>query len=96
MVMNEEYTWTKDKENGHVCLWINEKVKEELGEIVGVELEKIGSRIYEGDKVATIKGLNDSLIIYSTVSGYVQRTNGDLEANPEVLNEKTSWLVETY
>lgn len=71
-----------------------EAVKE-IGEIVFVELPKVGSRIIEGQEVAVLESTKAAVDIYSPLSGEVVAVNELLRSRVEHINnspEQDGWL----
>jgi glycine cleavage system H protein len=97
----ETYKYTKEHEwvnaqGGTGTVGITDHAQHELGDIVFVELPKIGKHIKKGDtlgSVESVKAVND---IYSPVSGEVVEVNDLLSKSPEKLNEDPqgeAWLA---
>ncbi len=97
----ETYKYTKEHEwvnaQGETgTVGITDHAQHELGDIVFVELPKIGKHIKKGDtlgSVESVKAVND---IYSPVSGEVVEVNDLLSKSPEKLNEDPqgeAWLA---
>jgi glycine cleavage system H protein len=97
----ETYKYTKEHEwvnaQGETgTVGITDHAQHELGDIVFVELPKIGKHIKKGDtlgSVESVKAVND---IYSPVSGEIVEVNDLLSKSPEKLNEDPqgeAWLA---
>ena len=92
-----KYTDTHEwiSEEGRVG--ISKRALEELGEIVYIELPKVGSTVQEGDEIAVLESTKAAADIYSPASGRVIRINPILESNLSSLNtdpEGEGWLFE--
>jgi glycine cleavage system H protein len=68
-----------------------------LGDITNAELAYIDEEVEEGDTIATIYFDDDSLEIYSPLSGVIINLNDNVEYDPDLLlkdNYDEGWLVE--
>ena len=75
---------------------ITEYAQGELGDIVFMELPKIGLKVKKGDTIGTIEAVKTVADIYSPISGEIVDVNSNLENNPEVINEDPyvkGWIV---
>ena len=75
---------------------ITHYAQDSLGDIVFVELPKIGTEITAGKPFGTVESVKAVSDIYSPVSGEVIEINESLTAAPEKLNEDphgAAWLV---
>jgi glycine cleavage system H protein len=61
--------------------------KKELGEIVYIELPKVGSKVNLGDEICVLESTKAAADIYSPVSGEVIEVNEALKTSTEVLNK---------
>jgi len=69
---------------------------EQLGDIVYVELPKIGDTFTSGDNFGVIESVKAVSDLYMPVSGKVVEINENLSEKPELLNEDTyerGWMV---
>ena len=75
---------------------ISDHAQKELGEVVYVELPKVGSRFRAGEtfgNVESVKAVSELLI---PVSGEVVEINEELGSSPEKLNEEpygAGWII---
>jgi len=68
----------------------------ELGDIVFVELPKVGTKLVKGEAFGTVESVKAVSEIFAPVSGEVIEVNESLSAAPEKLNEDphgAAWLV---
>jgi len=95
------YRYTKDHEwiqmNGAVgTVGITDYAQHELGDVVYVELPKIGTPVKAGQSFGTIESVKAVSEIFSPVSGEVTEINAALANAPEKLNQDphgSAWLV---
>ena len=75
---------------------ITDHAQEELGDIVYVDLPKVGTRVEAGKTLGTVESVKAVSDIYSPVSGEVTEINASLADAPEKLNADphgAAWLV---
>ncbi len=75
---------------------ITDHAQEELGDIVYVDLPKVGARVEQGKSLGSVESVKAVSDIYSPVSGEVVAANETLADAPEKLNEDphgAAWLV---
>jgi glycine cleavage system H protein len=69
----------------------------EIGEIVFVELPRIGSHVVEGQEVVVLESTKAAVDIYSPLSGEVVAVNELLRSNVQHINsspEQDGWLFQ--
>ncbi len=93
--MNTERTsWTKT-EGAYTRCGITKRSCHEIGEIVWIELPKVGSKIKQGDLVAVVESTKAAFDIYAPISGVILEVNNTLLESIESLNkdpEGSGWL----
>jgi glycine cleavage system H protein len=97
----ENYKYTKEHEwvlldGGNGTVGITDHAQNELGDIVYVDLPKVGATIAKGESFGSVESVKAVSDIYSPVSGEVSAVNEDLTAHPEKLNEDphgAAWLI---
>ena len=93
--------YTKDHEwlylNGEVAtIGITNFAQESLGDIVFVELPKIGKLIKKGDQIGVVESVKAASEIYSPVSGEIIEVNNELTNTPQLVNtnpEDLGWYI---
>jgi glycine cleavage system H protein len=91
----KEHEWVKI-EGGVGLVGITFHAQEELGDIVYVDLPKVGARVEKGKTLGSVESVKAVSDIYSPISGEVIEINETLGAQPEKLNEDphgAAWLV---
>jgi len=76
---------------------ITEYAQKELGEVVYVELPKIGSKVKAGDESVVLESTKAAVDIYTPVSGTITAINTELKTHPEYVNhasEGSGWLFQ--
>ena len=97
----ENYRYTKEHEwvlvEGDIgTIGITDHAQEELGDIVYVDLPKVGGRVEQGKSLGSVESVKAVSDIYSPVTGEIAEANQLLADAPEKLNEDphgTAWLV---
>ena len=97
----EIYKYTKEHEWVHVVdgegtVGITDHAQHELGDIVFVDLPKVGSGVTKGHTFGSVESVKAVSDIYSPVSGEVSAINELLGKSPEKLNEDPhgdAWLI---
>jgi glycine cleavage system H protein len=90
-----EHEWIKvEGETGKVG--ITDYAQHELGDVVFVELPKVGTKLKAGQTLGTVESVKAVSEIYSPVSGEVIEVNSALSDSPEKINADAhgaAWLV---
>ena len=97
----EDYRYTKEHEWIKVegdtgTIGITDHAQEELGDIVFVDLPKVGSTVTAGKTMGSVESVKAVSDIFSPVSGEVLAVNSELAEKPEKLNADphgAAWLV---
>src|SRR5919109_5347126 len=90
----KEHEWIKaDGKTGTVG--ITNYAQESLGDIVFVELPKVGAQISAGKSFGSIESVKAVSDIYAPVSGSVTEVNGELATAPENINKDahSAWMI---
>jgi glycine cleavage system H protein len=97
----QEFLYTKEHEWIRVdesigTIGITEYAQKELGDVVFVELPKVGDHVTAGESFGTVESVKAVSEIYSPVNGEVTAANPKVQANPEMLNADPhgeAWLI---
>ncbi|PYT36155.1 MAG: glycine cleavage system protein GcvH [Acidobacteria bacterium] len=97
----EDLRYTKEHEWVRVAgdvgtIGITDHAQKELGDIVYVDLPKVGAHIEHGKSLGSVESVKAVSDIYSPVSGEVTEVNEILAQAPEKLNQDphgAAWLV---
>lgn len=101
MTYPETYRYTKEhewiKSEGDVAtIGITFHAQNELGDIVYVDLPKIGTKVEAGKAFGSVESVKAVSDLYAPVSGEVVEINDVLASAPEKLNEDphgAAWLI---
>jgi len=75
---------------------ITDHAQKELGDIVYVDLAKVGAHVDQGKSLGSVESVKAVSDIYSPISGQVIEVNETLAQSPEKLNAEPhggAWLV---
>ena len=91
MNIPDELRYSTDHEwirrNGDtVTIGITEYAQDALGDVVFVELPDTGTSVSAGESFSEVESTKSVSDIYAPVSGSVSEVNGELEGEPELLN----------
>lgn len=90
----EKHEWVKI-EGDMALIGITDFAQNALGDIVFIDLPKVGKKINQKDSLGTIESVKAAEDLYSPISGEVAETNGSLSSNPANVNTEpfTTWMV---
>ena len=90
----ESHEWVRAEADGTVTVGITEFAQDALGDIVFVELPKVGKSYTAGDDAAVVESVKAASDIYAPVSGEVTAVNEAVAAAPESINADaySAWL----
>jgi glycine cleavage system H protein len=90
----KEHEWIQP--NGTTAtIGITDHAQESLGDIVFVELPKVGVELAVGKTFGTVESVKAVSDLYAPASGTVTETNADLATSPEKVNKDAhgSWML---
>ena len=91
----KEHEWVRVEGDAGV-VGITNYAQEQLGDIVYVDLPKVGTRVERGKTLGSVESVKAVSDIYAPVSGEVFQINDALATSPEKLNADPhgeAWLV---
>lgn len=94
MKFTESHEWI-EVEQGVGVVGISNHAQKELGEVVYVQLPRVGQLVSAGDEVAVLESTKAACDIYSPVSGEVVEINEKVKDNLHLLNklpQSEGWL----
>ena len=83
-------------EGGEAVVGITDYAAHELGDVVFVQLPKVGSSIKQFEKLGEIESVKAVSDLFAPVSGEIIEVNEALEQNPELVNDSPfegGWMV---
>ena len=100
MAYPESFRYTKEHEwieaNGHTAkIGITNYAQDQLGDIVFVELPKIGSTLEKGKVFGSVESVKSVSDLYAPASGVVTGVNEELTTAPEKINADahSAWIL---
>lgn len=93
---SKEHEWALVQDDGSVLIGITEFAQHELGDVVYVELPKVGDKVAQHTQMGEIESVKAVSELFSPVSGEVVEINGGVKSKPELVNENSyeqGWLV---
>lgn len=90
----KEHEWIQV--NGSTAaIGITDYAQQSLGDIVFVELPKVGTELIAGKTFGTVESVKAVSDLYAPASGTVTEVNGDLATSPERVNKDAhgSWMI---
>jgi glycine cleavage system H protein len=91
----KEHEWI-DLQGDTGTIGITDYAQHELGDVVFVELPKVGTKLMAGKPLGTVESVKAVSEIYSPVSGEVTAINETLGDSPEKINtdpQGAAWLI---
>lgn len=91
----KEHEWIAVTGNT-ATIGITDYAQHELGDVVFVEVPKVGTKIEMGKNFGTVESVKAVSDIYAPASGEVIEANGDLANTPEKINSDphgAGWMV---
>ncbi len=96
-----DFRYTKDHEWIQISgtmgtVGITDYAQHALGDVVFVELPKVGAKVKAGEVLGTVESVKAVSEVFSPVSGEVTEVNSELSDTPEKINQdphRSAWLV---
>jgi glycine cleavage system H protein len=100
MAYSKDYKYTKEHEwiqlQGNIgTVGITDHAQESLGDIVFVELPKVGAPVTAGSSFGTVESVKAVSELYAPASGKVTAVNEELNQTPEAVNKnaQAAWMI---
>ena len=93
---SNEHEWIKMEDGNQALAGITEYAQDQLGDIVYVDLPKLGAAIAFMEKMGEVESVKAVSDLYSPITGEVTEVNDRLLDHPELVNEDPlgeGWLV---
>src|SRR5205807_8120311 len=90
----KEHEWIK-AEGKNATIGITDYAQQSLGDIVFVELPKVGAEIAAGKAFGTVESVKAVSDLYAPASGTVTEVNAELATAPEKINKDAhgAWML---
>ncbi len=92
---SETHEWVK-AEADTATVGITEYAQSQLGDVIYLELPKVGQRVEPGGKFGVIESVKAASDLYSPVGGEVTQVNEALQEHPELINTDpygNGWII---
>lgn len=92
---SKEHEWVK-LEGANAHMGITDFAQHELGDVVYVELPKVGRKVKQHESFAVVESVKAASEVYAPMSGEVVEVNKKLENQPELINKSPhneGWMV---
>lgn len=96
----KEHEWIriekKEEDEELAIIGISEFAQEQLGDIVSIELPKVGGIFRQGQTIAIVDSVKASSDIYTPISGKIIEVNEELIEKPESINQSpydSGWIT---
>jgi glycine cleavage system H protein len=97
MLYTEEHEYVKPTEEpGVVAIGVTDYAQGELGDVVFVELPKVGAKFGKHDVFGTVEAVKAVSELYSPLSGEVVAINERLDKEPALVNTspyEDGWMI---
>ena len=93
---SRDHEWAKSEDDGTALVGITFYAQEHLGDIVFLELSKVGATLNQTQKLGEVESVKSVSDIFSPISGEVLAVNQVAIDSPELVNEdpyEIGWLV---
>jgi glycine cleavage system H protein len=90
-----EHEWAK-QESARVRVGITAYAQEQLGDVVFVELPKVGAKVTAKKSFGVVESVKAVSDLFAPVSGEVVEANGELPNQPETVNQDPygkGWMI---
>lgn len=81
-----DHEWAK-AEGGRVRVGITAYAQEQLGDVVFVELPKVGAKVAQRQSFGVVESVKAVSDLFAPVSGEVVEVNAELAQTPELVNQ---------
>ena len=96
-----EKKYSKDHEwilivNEIAIIGITDHAQESLGDIVFIELPKVGRLVNTGDQVGVVESVKAASDLFAPISGEIIEVNNELTNSPQLMNsdpENSGWYM---
>ena len=84
----ETHEWADQENDGLVWVGISNHAQEALGDVMFFQAPKLGQQVKRGEAIAAIESVKAASDIHAPVSGEIVALNEEVDASPEIVNEK--------
>jgi len=90
----ESHEWIRRESDGAVTIGITDHAQAALGDLVFVELPRVGRKLLAGEACAVVESVKAASDVYAPIAGEVVAINEALTSAPEQVNQDAyaAWL----
>ncbi|MGA9519979.1 MAG: glycine cleavage system protein GcvH [Myxococcaceae bacterium] len=92
----KDHEWVR-REGNSMVVGVTDHAQEALGDVVYVELPKLGSTVTEGQSFGVIESTKAVSELFAPVTGKVVKVNDELQNAPQTVNQdpyEAGWIIE--
>ena len=92
----KEHEWIKLEDGSTATIGITDFAQGELGDVVFVELEPVGSELDEDDVFGTVEAVKTVSDLFMPIACTISEINENLESTPEIVNDspyEDGWMI---
>ncbi|MBK8968096.1 MAG: glycine cleavage system protein GcvH [Saprospiraceae bacterium] len=92
----EDHEWVRVEGGNIAYIGITDFAQSELGELVYIEVETVGSMVEANSVFGTVEAVKTTSDLYMPVTGNVLEFNKEVEENPALINEDPygrGWII---
>jgi glycine cleavage system H protein len=84
----ETHEWADLESDDLVWVGISNHAQEALGDVMFFQAPKLGQQVKQGEAIAVIESVKAASDVHAPVSGEIVELNAEIDASPELVNEK--------
>ncbi len=97
LLYTSDHEWLRrDGESDEAVIGITDFAQDQLGDVVYLDLPGEGDEVTAGERFGEVESVKTVSDLYAPINGEVIATNGDLEEQPELVNDSPydeGWLI---
>ncbi|MYE32073.1 MAG: glycine cleavage system protein GcvH [Chloroflexi bacterium] len=98
LLYTSDHEWLRrdDASPDEATIGITDFAQDQLGDVVYLDLPGAGTEVAGGDRFGEVESVKTVSDLYAPITGEVIATNGDLEDQPELVNDSPygeGWLI---
>lgn len=90
----KSHEWARREADGSITVGITDHAQGLLGDMVFVELPKVGTQVEAGKECGVVESVKAASDVYAPVAGEIQAVNTAVSEAPESVNQDayTAWM----
>ena len=93
----EDHEWARLRGDGVVRVGITAYAVEQLGDVTLIDLPSVGSEVGSHDHFGDIESVKTVSELFAPIAGEIVAVNGELEDQPELVNDSPyegGWMID--